>query len=1570
MPNYFNALGSQTVSGTTGADAFYLFNKTTTPGDLRVDVFFTSFSWTTSLHLAGGASYVLTRANVNASADLILGDRFDAIYGSSGNDFVAYNNGTFNDGLGGFQGIQLMYLGAGDDIVDLSAHGPGGLAYGKDMKIYAGDGNDWIVGGAGGDLFYGEAGDDVIIGFAGNDNIQGGLGNDTIYGDDLGFDGVRSNDTLFGNEGNDTIYGGGRDDYIDGGTGDDILYGGWGRDTMLGGAGNDILYGGDDATDAADNMQGGAGNDQLYGIAGNDTMSGGDDNDLLDGGEGLDIVNGDAGNDMIIAGAGNDTINGGTGIDTVTFSGNRADYLLLINANGSVTLTDQRGGSPDGADTISNVEFFQFADQLLSAAQLNNPPAIVSNGGGPSAALSLAENALGPITTVQATDPDIGQTLTYRILGGADGARFAINGVTGVLTLVATVDFENPTDAGNDNVYEVLVGADDGAGGIDQQLLLVSITDVADGSAPVFVGGPSATATANENGTAAATVVATDLDNDPISYSIIGGIDGGLFSINSVTGVLTFNTAPNYEAPSDANQDNVYQIVISASDGVNSAFQTLAVSVANLNDNAPLVTSYAGAGLVMISLDENVSAAATITGSDADGSTLTYQIDGGDDAARFVINQDTGQLSFAVNPDYEVPLDANGDNIYNVSVSVSDGVASASQAFGITVRNVNDAAPIIVSNGGGATAAVTVLENSTLVTTVSASDADSPAVTYRIAGGADAAFFSINQTTGQLSFVAAPDFENPLDAGADNIYDVIVAASDGTFEDTQAIAVTIGNVNEPVFVGGPSATATANENGTAAATVVATDLDNDPISYSIIGGIDGGLFSINSVTGVLTFNTAPNYEAPSDANQDNVYQIVISASDGVNSAFQTLAVSVANLNDNAPLVTSYAGAGLVMISLDENVSAAATITGSDADGSTLTYQIDGGDDAARFVINQDTGQLSFAVNPDYEVPLDANGDNIYNVSVSVSDGVASASQAFGITVRNVNDAAPIIVSNGGGATAAVTVLENSTLVTTVSASDADSPAVTYRIAGGADAAFFSINQTTGQLSFVAAPDFERPLDAGANNIYDVIVAASDGTFEDTQAIAVTIGDVNEIGVTLTGNGANEIFSPTAAAAYRTTALNDTIFGNGGNDTIDGGAGADYMAGGIGNDTYYVDTWSDNAWTPDDDQVVEASGAGTDTVFASVSYRLTDNIETLRLQGSAALSAWGNVLGNTIVGNAGANYLDGGDGNDIITGNDGDDTIVGGAGADSLAGNAGNDWLQGGAAGDSLDGGAGADRMEGGADNDTYYVDTWSNDGNSTNDDIVVELVGGGTDTVLASVTYTLTDEVEKLTLTGSLAVNGTGNALGNTIAGNAANNQLFGLIGNDTIDGGAGNDIVDGGDGNDTLLGNTGNDTLYGGLNVDTIDGGTGDDWLYGGDSTDTLLGQAGIDMLIGGTGRDTMTGGSEADTFIFAFGDTSATSGFVDTITDFATASDKIDIDVFVGAPPSYAETAIASSLYADGLASAQALAAGGARSVFVAGSTIGWLFWDGNGDGSLDQAVILNGVNTLDGFAITNII
>jgi Ca2+-binding RTX toxin-like protein len=387
----------------------------------------------------------------------------------------------------------------------------------------------------------------------------------------------------------------------------------------------------------------------------------------------------------------------------------------------------------------------------------------------------------------------------------------------------------------------------------------------------------------------------------------------------------------------------------------------------------------------------------------------------------------------------------------------------------------------------------------------------------------------------------------------------------------------------------------------------------------------------------------------------------------------------------------------------------------------------------------------------------------------------------------------------------------------VSAADPDGPPLSYGIAGGADAALFTIDAQTGALRFVNAPDYEHPLDAGANNVYDVIVSATDGTFTDQQALAVSIGDVNEIGRTLNGNGANETFSPTAAIAYQTTALNDTISAKGGNDSIDGGAGADYMDGGVGNDTYYVDTWSDNGWAPDDDQVIEAAASGTDQVFASTSYRLADNVENLVLTGAASIAGWGNDLGNNITGNSGDNYLDGGNGNDIISGGDGNDTILGGAGTDVLTGNAGNDWLQSGAGSDSLDGGTGADRLEGGTENDTYFVDSWSNDGNSSNDDLVVELAGGGIDLVNASVTYTLASEVEKLVLTGSDAIDGTGNAVGNIMVGNGAANHLWGLAGDDSLDGGSGDDILEGGDGNDNLDGQAGSDDFFGNAGSDTI---------------------------------------------------------------------------------------------------------------------------------------------------------
>jgi len=155
-------------------------------------------------------------------------------------------------------------------------------------------------------------------------------------------------------------------------------------------------------------------------------------------------------------------------------------------------------------------------------------------------------------------------------------------------------------------------------------------------------------------------------------------------------------------------------------------------------------------------------AVTTVTATDPDaGATQTYSIVGGADQLKFAINSSTGALSFIAAPDFENPADSGTNNIYDVTVQVSDGSLTDTQAIAVTVTNVNEA-PVINSNGGGASASVSVAENTSAVTTVTATDPDAGATqTYSIVGGADQLKFAINSATGALSFVAAPNFESP-----------------------------------------------------------------------------------------------------------------------------------------------------------------------------------------------------------------------------------------------------------------------------------------------------------------------------------------------------------------------------------------------------------------------------------------------------------------------------------------------------------------------------------------------------------------------------------------------------------------------------------------------------------------------------------------------------------------------------------------------------------------------------------------------------------------------------------------
>ena len=305
-----------------------------------------------------------------------------------------------------------------------------------------------------------------------------------------------------------------------------------------------------------------------------------------------------------------------------------------------------------------------------------------------------------------------------------------------------------------------------------------------------------------------------------------------------------------------------------------------------------------------------------------------------------------------------------------------------------------------------------------------------------------------------------------------------------------------------------------------------------------------------------------------------------------------------------------------------------------------------------------------------------------------------------------------------------------------------------------------------------------------------------------------------------------------------TSVADVIKGLAGNDILDGRLGDDTLIGGTGNDTYLVVSAGD--------KLVEKAEEGTDTVKTALAkYTLGLNLENLTFIDSGA---------HTGVGSAAANRIIGGGGDD------------------------------------RLDGRGGTDRLEGGAGNDTYVVNVIG--------DRVIEAPGAGTDTLIASVSFTLAANVEKLTLSGTSAINGTGNANDNTITGNGADNILRGF------------------GGIDKLIGGGGNDTLYGGI------------------------------------GRDLLTGGSGGDAFVF---DTAfdATKTF-DKVTDFVSGLDKLVFDKTV-----FSAFVATGSMGMEAFYSGAGVTkAHDSTDRIVYNTTSGMLWYDadGNGSGKAVQVAVLD--------------
>ncbi len=290
----------------------------------------------------------------------------------------------------------------------------------------------------------------------------------------------------------------------------------------------------------------------------------------------------------------------------------------------------------------------------------------------------------------------------------------------------------------------------------------------------------------------------------------------------------------------------------------------------------------------------------------------------------------------------------------------------------------------------------------------------------------------------------------------------------------------------------------------------------------------GGVTVAGSGTGVLTLtgihanlntylNSAANVQylhGTANTNGNNADTITVQVSDNGNTgsggggtiALGTVNVDITAQND-APTITALADqtipedgtTGALAFSVSDVETAAGSLTVTAVSSNTTILP-----NGNLTLVDLGGGNWTIAPTP----ALNQTGGPV-TITVTVSDGTTSTNETFDVTVTAQNDA-PVISSNGGGATAVVNVAENQAAATTITSVDVDGGVPMYSIVGGADATLFTLHATTGALTFNNAPDFEAPLDAGPNNVYEVTVQVADGSGgTDIQALSIVVTDVNE-----------------------------------------------------------------------------------------------------------------------------------------------------------------------------------------------------------------------------------------------------------------------------------------------------------------------------------------------------------------------------------------------------------------------------------------------------------------------------
>jgi Ca2+-binding RTX toxin-like protein len=1476
--------------------------------------------------------------------------------------------------------------------------------------IFGGTGNDTLNGGEGNDTAdYSQLGQSITLSPTGIITKGGGLGNDqlieveTIIADasavnntidagnaasinvnlqtqQLTINGVKTLtvtnfDHVQGTSQDDSITGDTQDNQLSGNAGNDTIAGNAGNDTIFGGAGNDTISG-DDGNDTADYSQigqsitlsptgiitksGGLGNDQLIQVetiiadasavnntidvstAGNaasinvnlqtqqltingvgtltvtnfDHVQGTSQDDTIIGDTQNNQLSGNAGNDTIFGGAGNDTISGDYGYDTADYS--QLGQSITLSTTGIIT----KGGR------LGNDQLIQVETIIADASAVNNT--IDGSTAGNAAAINvnlqtqqLTINGVETLTVsnfdhVQGTSQDdsiAGDTQNNQLSGNA--GNDILIGSTGNDTLNGG---EGNDTADYSQIGQGITLSPTGiitkGGGLGNDQLIEVETIIADASA---VNNTIDVSTAGNAASINVNLQTQQLTINGVGTFTVTNFDHvqGTSQNDSITG----DTQDN-QLSGNAGNDTIFggtgNDTISGDYGYDTADYSQIGQSITLSPTG-IITKGGGLGNDQLIGVETIIADASAVNNTIDGSTagnaaainvnlqtqqLTINGVGTLTVTNFDHVQGTSQNDSITGDTQENQLSGNAgnDTIFggagNDTISGDYGYDTAD--YSQLGQSITLSPTGIITKGGG-------LGNDQLIQ-VETIIADASAVDNTIDASMDVIYYpyygyyyayssiNVNLQTQQLTINGLGTFT------VTNFHNVQGTSQDDSIAgDTQNNHLS-GNAGNDILI---CSTGNDTLNG---------GEGNDTADYSQIGQ------SITlSPTGIITKGGG--------LGNDQLIQVetIIADASAVNNTVDLSAYIGNYVYTYYGYVYSSISVNLQTQQLTINGVETLTVTNFDnvqgtsqddsITGDTQNNQLSG--NAGNDTLDGGDGNDTLDGGDGSDALIGGTGDDIYIVD-STTD----------IITENANEGIDIIQSSVTYTMA--TNVENLTLTGTTAinctGNDVNNIIVgnSYNNVIMGNAGNDTLDGGDGSDALIGGTGDDIYI---ADNTTDIITEnANEGIDTIQSSVTYTIATLTKV--------ENLILTGTAAINGTGNVGNNIITGNSGNNTLNGGAGTDTLIGSTGDDIYIVDSATDI--------ITENVGEGTDTIQSSVTYTIATltNFEKLTLTGTTAINGTGNAANNVITGNSGNNTLNAGAGNDTLNGGAGIDSLVGGTGDDIyivdsatdiiaenvnegtdtiqssvtytiatltnvenltltgttaingtgnaannvITGNSGNNTLNAGAGNDTLNGGAGIDSLVGGTGDDIYIVDSAT--------DIIAENVNEGTDTIQSSVTYTIATltNVENLTLTGTTAINGTGNAANNVITGNSVNNTLDGGVGNDTLDGGAGKDTLIGGLGDDIYIvdnttdiitenANEGTDTIQSSVtysiaaNVENLTltgttaingtGNAGNNIITGNNANNVIIGNAGNDTLDGGDGSDALIGGTGNDIYL-----------------------------------------------------------------------------------------------------------